>query len=361
MSPSLRLPTTRLPPSFDSSRRGWWPPRRRRRTRRLAAARLRTVHGGGDGDALLPLALRLLRRLLLGRLRAASGETEALDGIGWSALADLIVELLAVRSEALMRTRPSVASDCCSRQPLVPRCSPPSSMLSSTTRCAAAPPSADSPPSSAARLAMRSVRGAAADDDAGCLTRCCSPPLPPAATPTPTTRPPPAVARRAARRRSLALELLALVASGPGSKVADALQAFVGGWLLPLPTGGGEDGRGGGRLASVLDGAGDEGGGGGGVAKEGEGEGGALSAVAACVSAVLSAGRADGAASGLGVRALEAAAALSAGPSAATQRYLGGRTRLAADCATILRDRSAPWGAAASRRMRAAAATALPR
>ena len=333
----------------------------------LAAARLRTVHGGGDGDALLPLALRLLRRLLLeAAAEHASGETEALDGIGWTALADLIVELLA---SSVGGAHEDEALRCCVGL-----------LQPAATRAALQPALVDALVDDAPRgraalrrlaallrrapLAMRSVRGAAADDGAEVPDAML---LAAAAASGDADADDKAAAgggaSGGAAAVSLALELLALVASGPGSKVADAaLQAFVGGWLLPLPTGGGEDGRGGGgRLASVLDGAGDEGGGGGGVAKEGEGEGGALSAVAACVSAVLSAGRADGAASGLGVRALEAAAALSAGPSAATQRYLGGRTRLAADCATILRDRSAPWGAAASRRMRAAAATALLR
>ena len=122
----------------------------------LAAARLRTVHGGGDGDALLPLALRLLRRLLLeAAAEHASGETEALDGIGWSALADLIVELLA---GSVGGAHEDEALRCCVGllQPAatVPRCSLPSSMPSSTTRRAAAPPSADSPPSSAARRSL---------------------------------------------------------------------------------------------------------------------------------------------------------------------------------------------------------------
>ena len=200
----------------------------------LAAARLRTVHGGGDGDALLPLALRLLRRLLLeAAAEHASGETEALDGIGWTALADLIVELLA---GSVGGAHEDEALRCCVGL-----------LQPAATRAALQPALVDALVDDAPRgraalrrlaallrrapLAMRSVRGAAADDGAEVLDAML---LAAAAASGDADADDKAAAgggaSGGAAAVSLALELLALVASGPGSKVADAaLQAFVGG------------------------------------------------------------------------------------------------------------------------------------
>ena len=187
----------------------------------LAAARLRTVNGG-DGDALLPLALRLLRRLLLeAAAEHASGETEALDGIGWTALAELIVELLA---GSVGGAHEDEALRCCVGL-----------LQPAATRAALQPALVDALVDDAPRgrtalrrlaallrrapLAMRSVRGAAADDgaevpDAMLLAAA-------AASGDADADDSAAAAGGAsggAAAVSLALELLALVASGPGAR-----------------------------------------------------------------------------------------------------------------------------------------------